>query len=291
VVGSSRRLADYDVPLPTCFQTKATTAPAATTKASSGGSVSGTALTPNGNKAGVAGMDSLPFLSQKLGWWYDWNVQPNAYGKNTNNAVAVNMLWGAGTADGTDASRLSAFKSLATTPKYLLGPNEPDCSAGGGSAGLTVGATATLWNTLIAPMGEKGALLGSPAMCKQAAEDFLTPFSKQISRPWDITTVHINKNNMDGVRKDLDHYAQYGKPMWVTEFACVDDSSSFIPCTDQNEINNYINNIVDLLEADSRVYAYAYSDGMGLGNVWPTVKNGKLSASGQTYLNAISKYH
>jgi hypothetical protein len=71
----------------------------------------------------------------------------------------------------------------------------------------------------------------------------------------------------------------------------VDDSTGFVPCTDQGEINNYIAQIVDLFEADDRVHAYAYSDGEGLGDVWPTVKNGQLSASGQAYLNALKKYH
>lgn len=62
----------------------------------------------------------------------------------------------------------------------------------------------------------------------------------------------------------------------MTEFACVDDSSSFIPCTDQSEIDSYISQIVDLFEADDRVYAYGYSDGYGLGSVWPSVSNGQL---------------
>jgi hypothetical protein len=56
----------------------------------------------------------------------------------------------------------------------------------------------------------------------------------------------------------------------------VDDANGFTPCTDQSEINTYINDIVALFESDERVYAYAYSDGLGLGDVWPTVKNGQL---------------
>ena len=76
------------------------------------------------------------------------------------------------------------------------------------------------------------------------------------------------------------------------QFACVDDSSAFIPCTDQGQINNHIQQVVDLFEQDERVYAYAYSNGWGLGDVWPMWKSdGSLSESGQTYLNAISKYH
>jgi hypothetical protein len=43
------------------------------------------------------------------------------------------------------------------------------------------------------------------------------------------------------------------------QFACVDDSTSFVPCTDQSEINTFIQDIVALFESDSRVYAYGYS--------------------------------
>ncbi len=97
---------------------------------------------------------------------------------------------------------------------------------------------------------------------------------------------------MAGVQKDLDYYwTTYGKPMWITEFACVDDANGFTPCTDQTQINTFINEIVDLFENDSRVYAYAYSTGEGLGDVWPLWSGSGLTASGQTYLNAISKYH
>jgi hypothetical protein len=59
-----------------------------------------------------------------------------------------------------------------------------------------------------------------------------------------------------------DHYWNtYGKPMWITEFACVDDSTGFVPCTDQNEINSFIWTAVQMFESDSRVAGYAYSNG------------------------------
>jgi hypothetical protein len=112
-----------------------------------------------------------------------------------------------------------------------------------------------------------------------------------LTRGWDITNIHINKLDRAGVEKDIDHYwTTYGKPIWVTEFACVNDNYQFTPCTNQGQIDDFINMIVPLLESDSRVYAYGYSDGEGLGDVWPSTKNGRLSASGQTYLNAIKKY-
>jgi hypothetical protein len=42
----------------------------------------------------------------------------------------------------------------------------------------------------------------------------------------------VNKNTVQGVKCDLDHYwTSYGqKPLWITEFACVDDGNGrFVP--------------------------------------------------------------
>ena len=125
-----------------------------------------------------------------------------------------------------------------------------------------------------------------------------------------------------------DHYMKYGKPIWVTEFACVDgkwlrillynafhllafsaDSQGFIPCTDQVEIDNFINEVVPYMQENPNISAYAYSNGLGLGDVWPLMQGDSLrylfylmqcinilssrcqSESGKTYLAAIEKYH
>jgi hypothetical protein len=40
---------------------------------------------------------------------------------------------------------------------------------------------------------------------EQAAETWLNQFSQQISTDWDFTTVHVNKNDMIGVKADLVH--------------------------------------------------------------------------------------
>jgi hypothetical protein len=136
-------------------------------------------LTPNGIKAGIAGGDAYSFLENHIGWWYDWCVfflmsifagpmnskcrtpNPSKPGK----PIAVPMLWGVGTADSTDARRLAQFKEITTAPTYVLGYEEPDCPAGSGSAGLSVSAGVSDWESLIAPLGKKGSLLGSPSMC------------------------------------------------------------------------------------------------------------------------------
>lgn len=77
------------------------------------------------------------------------------------------MLWGDGDASDQDAQRYQDFQNLDTTPTYLLGFNEPDCSPPDSSS-IDEDKGAQVWNDLIAPWGQKGALLGSPAMCSKS---------------------------------------------------------------------------------------------------------------------------
>jgi Glycosyl hydrolase catalytic core len=79
--------------------------------------------------------------------------------------IGVPMLWGDGKADSTDASRLAQFKKITTAPAYVLGFEEPDCPSGSGSAGFSVSEGVSLWQSLIAPLKNKGTLLASPSMC------------------------------------------------------------------------------------------------------------------------------
>ncbi|KAF4986816.1 hypothetical protein FGRMN_10663 [Fusarium graminum] len=245
---------------------------------------------PGGRKAGSAGGNAVPFWKDHLGWWYDWTPQPTS----VPGVVGVSMLWGSGKNGPQDSKRFTAFKNLEEEPQYVLGFNEPDCSGQDTSAKMTVSKGVSLWNSLIVPKGNSGALLGSPAMCMQKDEKWLKSFSTGgISKSWDFTAIHIYKPDMAGVQADIDYYWNtYKKPIWVTEFGCVYDQDGFRACTDQGQINKWIADVVDLFQNNPHVKAYAYTDGGGLGTAWlPTKNNGKeLSESGKAYLAAISKY-
>lgn len=89
------------------------------------------------------------------------------------------MLWGGGTVDAQDAQRFSAFTKLSTSvsslsvasnniPPFVLGYEEPDCPSGGGSAGLSVSDAVEKWESLMAPMKQRGVKLGSPSMCSKS---------------------------------------------------------------------------------------------------------------------------
>ncbi|KAI1856924.1 uncharacterized protein JN550_013594 [Neoarthrinium moseri] len=261
------------------------------TSAQSSVSVSnGTALIPGGKKAGSAGGRATKFWQEHLGWWYDWTPSPETIG----NLEGVAMLWGSGNNGQQDEKRFAEFQQLTTVPQYLLGFNEPDCTASDTSANMDVDEGVSLWNELIAPKGEQGSLLGSPAMCMQKAESWLKKFKAgSLARDWDYTAIHVYKPDMAGVQADVDYYwTTYGKPILVTEFGCVYDQDDFTPCSDQSEISQWISDVVDLFEKNENIIGYAYTDGGGLGTVWLPVKSdgSALSVSGQAYLDAISKY-
>ena len=41
------------------------------------------------------------------------------------------------------------------------------------------------------------------ACAEQADETWLAQFAQEITTPWDFTAVHINKNSLAGVKKDI----------------------------------------------------------------------------------------
>jgi len=56
----------------------------------------------------------------------------------------------------------------------------------------------------------------------------------------------------------------------------ISDYEKFVPCTDQEEINAFIRDVVPYFEGNKNIYAYAYSNGLGLGDVWPLMKGNSL---------------
>lgn len=211
------------------YTSSASAASSASVSASSG--VSPSNLTPGGKKAGLSGyigcQDTSAFtdLAPYISWYSDYTA-------NTTDAQGVQgigMLWaGPGSACGSlETDRLDTFTSLTSTPSIMFGFYEPDCSCDMSSE-MSVSSAASSWDSLLAPLAAKGTVLGSPPLCKQLDETFLAPFGQAISGTWDVTSVHINKPNVSEAQKVVEYYKEkYGKPVWVSEFACVNDQPSW----------------------------------------------------------------
>ncbi|KAF2719832.1 glycoside hydrolase family 128 protein [Polychaeton citri CBS 116435] len=251
-------------------------------------------LTPNGRKAGLSGYigiqekNAFSDLAPHISWYSDYT--PNT--PDSNGVKGIGMLWGAdGSTCGVTPERLSIFNRLATddvVPEIMFGFYEPDCSCDMSSDMSTSAGTAQ-WNSLLAPMAKKGTVLGSPSMCHQRDEIWLQPFiDGGLDADWDVTSVHINKPNITGVKEDIEYYlSTYKKPIWVSEFACVDDKNGFVACTDQDQINTFISDAVNFFQGNDSVVAFGPSNGAHLGTVWPLTKDGELTASGKAYRDAI----
>ena len=87
------------------------------------------------------------------------------------------MLWGDGTVDAQDASRLKAFEKLTSSsvaaPHFVLGYEEPDCPSGSGSADISVADGVATWEAHVAPLRARGTKLGSPSMCSTYLSVFI----------------------------------------------------------------------------------------------------------------------
>ena len=243
-------------------------------------------------KAGLSGFQGVQTqagfasLAPYIGWYSDYNPDTPDYA----GVQGVPMLWGGeGSSCSVTSARMKSFESVVveSVPKLMFGFFEPDCDCPLSSS-MTVTAAASIWNSHLAPLATKGSILGSPSLCKQIDEDFLTPFKAQITHDWDITSIHINKLDLAGITADVEYYRTYGKPIFVSEFACVDDRNGFRPCSDQAQINTFLSQAVTYFESQSDIIGYGPSNGEGLGSTWPFFNSaGQLSSTGRAYLDIV----
>ncbi|KAJ6193598.1 glycosyl hydrolase catalytic core-domain-containing protein [Bipolaris maydis] len=244
-------------------------------------------------KAGLSGYPGIQTeagfasLAPYIGWYSDYNPDTPDY----TGVQGVPMLWGGeGSSCSETSARLKSFENAIakSAPKLMFGFYEPDCSCPFSSS-MTVTAAVSSWNSHLAPLATNGTILGSPSLCKQKDEDFLIPFKARITHDWDVTSIHINKLDLAGLKADIEHYRTYGKPIFVSEFACVDDRSGFTPCTNQGQINDFISQAVTYFESQPDIIAYGPSNGAGLGSIWPLLNSaGELSPTGHAYLKSIN---
>lgn len=173
-----------------------------------------------------------------------------------------------------------------------MGFYEPDWPAPY-SSNMNEETAATAWNNTLRKL-PGSTLIGSPSMATQLNEEWLEPFMKELGVtevPWDYTCIHTNKNSSQGVKDDVGYYwYKYGKPVWVAEFACVNDQSVDWSTCEQDVINTFIPEVVEFFEGNSSVVAYGYSNGAGLGSVWPLIDGttGDLTPSGNCYLSVLN---
>lgn len=157
-------------------------APSTSSAAASSTGITVGNLTPNGKKAGLSGyigigdISAFSDLAPYISWYSDYT--PNT--PDEQGVMGIGMLWGAsGSACGdVTTERVDTFNSMITNdtiPEIMFGFYEPDCTCDM-SSDMSIADAAADWEDLIAPLKDQGTVLGSPSMCKQKDEDFLTPY-------------------------------------------------------------------------------------------------------------------
>lgn len=278
--------AEGGAPSPSSSSTSSSAGGSSGTSGSSGSS--GAPTTPTSKRGlayGYNSDDDLAVLSPGIGWWYNWAAKPDDTLSKSYAALNIEyvpMVWG-----GTfDAATLE--KQIPQGTKYLLTFNEPNFGA---QSNLTPDAAAALWPQIQAFAKTRNMAIVSPALnycggnCNDTDPfDWLTKFFAACTDcQVDYVAMHWYACDKSSLVSTLGKYEAFGKPVWVTEFSCMDDKSKV---NDADELA-YMKDAVAALEADPKVFRYAWFTGRSTGT--PSVSvlgtdSGTLTPLGQAYL-------
>ncbi|KAK3066551.1 hypothetical protein LTR53_017055 [Teratosphaeriaceae sp. CCFEE 6253] len=222
-----------------------------------------------------------------LTWYYNYEATPTS-GIDGSKLGFVPMQWGAPSSD-TDMTFYNSVKGLidgGANITHVLGFNEPDGCANGGSCVDAETAAAT-WIREIEPLKTKyGLVLGAPAVTGAPAgftwlQNFFTACAGNCSA--DFIPVHWY-GNFEGLASHVGQVnATYpNMTMWVTEYAFADGSLS--------ESQDFYNTSASWLDSLDYVTHYSYfgafrSDVSNVGpNAAMLTQKGELTDIGAWYL-------
>ncbi|KAF8314951.1 hypothetical protein DL93DRAFT_2057831 [Clavulina sp. PMI_390] len=173
----------------------------------------------------------------------------------------------------------------------VLGMNEPTTA---GQSELSPAEAAQLWMQYLEPLKQANSSirLGSPAMANGAAgipwmQQFLGNCS---SCSVDFTVVHYYYINSSDFISYLNGYHDaFQKPIWVTEWACVNYANPSAPCAD-SYIPQFMNETQSFMDSTDWVERYAWFGAFrtmpgGLSSALQLYdSNGKITALGKQYI-------
>jgi len=178
-------------------------------------------------KAGIGAWENSRYTMLKwiedapaLGWYYNWRAdQMYTKTRQRRSVEFVPMIHSAKDINKRIRSDLPV--------RHLLGFNEPDGRSGSHQANMSVEKAVRLWPRLEA----RGLRLGSPATTQGGTlgpNSWQRRFMNQVEARGlrvDFIAVHYYSSNGDvnAFRRWLKAvYAEYRRPVWVTEFAFID---------------------------------------------------------------------
>ncbi|MDR0828600.1 MAG: DUF5010 C-terminal domain-containing protein [Prevotellaceae bacterium] len=195
------------------------------------------------------------FLSEGCVWAYNWGASTNSTAGNLFDGMEMDfcpMGW-----RGVNEVNLRAYVAAHPNTKYLLGTNEPNLTD---QANQTPAQTAAQWQQYVDLSKELNLKLISPAMNYGTLAGYSDPVKWldeffRLVNPDDIhgIAIHAYMNSAGSMKTFIDRFRKYGKPIWLTEFAC-----DFNPTPSVVSQIALMNDICSYMEADPLVERYAW---------------------------------
>ncbi len=229
-----------------------------------------------------------PAFQLGIGWWYDWSAVPEAGAAQALAAAGIEfvpMVFTAPPRADIDVDALIA--DIPAGAHYLLGFNEPNF---GVQANLTPAQAAAAWPKLEAIAAARGLELVSPALnycggdCNET-DPFVwldAFFAACTGCKVDYVAFHWYACSRDALTYILGRFESYGRPVWLTEFACLDSPDKSVPAQQA-----YMKQAVPLLETDPKVFRYAWFIGRSFPGADPDNlfgAPGALTTLGEDYI-------
>lgn len=238
-------------------------------------------------KRGVAyGSNSVPdlqALSRGVSWWYNWATTPDSAVRSDYARLGVEyvpMLWD---------ERYDVNASIANIPqgaRTLLTFNEPNFFS---QANLSPEQAAAEWPRVQQIAAARGLKIASPALNYCGGGCFETDPFKYFDKFFaacpncqvDYLAVHWYACTLPALQNYINGMKKYGKPIWLTEFACGDGDTALA-----NQ-KAYMQAAVPYLESEPAVVRYAWFSGRtgAIPNVDLLGASGALTELGQIYVN------
>ncbi len=232
-------------------------------------------------------------ISGTLSWWYNWAVTPESSVAGifeSYNMDFVPMAWNGY----FNETNLRNFYAGHPGAKFLLGFNEPNLIE---QANMTPSEAAAEWPRLEAIADDYGLELVGPAVnwCGNCVSEggvtFNNPYQYldsffvacQDCRV-DYIAVHCYMCYPGALIDFLEGFKKYGKKIWLTEFACWEQSSNSLEMQKSLMIG-----ALDYLDNDTMIYRYSWFIGRSGLNTPPfdifESEPGKLSELGELYVS------
>ena len=177
-------------------------------------------------------------------WFYNWGRQTS----QNIDIPFIPMAWG--------SVATTELGEVDRTSGVLLGFNEPDH---GEQANMSVGEALALWPRLEAT----GLRLGSPVPAYSEGKWINEFMAGAHDKRVDFMTFHwYGLPIADDFLGALDSmYTRFGKPIWITEFACADweaESQNRKPSYTVDDVSRFMAAVIPRLESLDYVEKYAW---------------------------------